>query len=405
MGEDQKEFLRRVASICELTLYSSEMNTSLLKNAIREATADQLLAPVSISTYPQFIPSVKHSLPEENSTALSTVVAWPRGDGCSEAIDAEIYNAIEYYKVHEIEYVIDYSFIYPMLYKYTHQLLLEQMEKVMNEIARVKALIGPNALLKVVLEIGEINEASRLSSLVRCAILGGADFVVTCTGKMKKSLNPEDLKYLLMELKSSIDGESPCDKEIAAGDDEELLEKLQLYYDECFVNGTLVLPNRLRYLQKRTVGLKLQGGVSSVEISKGFIEQVENVLGKEYVSSPNTFRIGSSTLHPLIIKELLGFDDELRLVHTLGIRPNHVENTNFEENEVPSENELTGISHPSAPVSSNQSYEKIGSQEIIEVNKNIIKVEALNNGGKTVQLETDREDDKSKIISVEYLIN
>ncbi|KAJ1609790.1 hypothetical protein OIY81_1199 [Cryptosporidium canis] len=404
MGEDQKEFLRKVANICELTLYSSDMNNRLLRNAIREASSDQILAPVSISTYPQFIPSVKHSLPENSNTALSTVVAWPRGDGCSEAIDAEIYNAVEYYKVHEIEYVVDYrSFIYPMLYKYTHQLLLQQMEKVINEIAHVKSLIGPNILLKVVLEIGEINEASRLSSLVRCAILGGADFIVTCTGKVKKGLNSEDLKQLLTEVKHSIEGESPCDKEIAAGDDEEVLEMLQAYYDENFVNGTLILPNRLRYLQKRTVGIKLQGGVSSLDIAREFMDQVEEALGKEYVSSPNTFRIGSSTLHPLIIQELLGFDDELRIVHTLGIKPSNSEQSNQENNDLPSENELTGISHPSAPVSSNQTRENIDSREVIDVSKDIIKVEALGEGGNIIS-EGDLQN-KSKVISVEYLIN
>ncbi|KAK9173635.1 DeoC/LacD family aldolase family protein [Cryptosporidium meleagridis] len=405
MKEDQKEFLRKVANVCELTLYTSEMNNKLLKNAIREASSDQLLAPVSISTYPQFIPFVKHSLPENSSTALSTVVAWPRGDGCSEAIDAEIYNAVEYYKVHEIEYVVDYrSFIYPILYKYTHQLLLQQMEKVINEIARVKSLIGPNILLKVVLEIGEINEASRLSSLVRCAILGGADFIVTCTGKVKKGLNSQDLKQLLIEIKSSIEGESPCDKEIAAGDDEEILEGLQAYYDESFVKGTLILPNRLRYLQKRKVGIKLQGGVSSLDIAREFIKQVEDVLGSEYVSSPNTFRIGSSTLHPLIIQELLGIDDELRIIHTLGIKPTNTEQFNQEDNISSPENEVVGISHPSAPVSSNQTREKIGPQEVSDINKDIIKVEALN-GDKTIISDSDLVGNKSKVISVEYLIN
>ncbi|OII74287.1 uncharacterized protein cubi_01131 [Cryptosporidium ubiquitum] len=405
MGEDQKEFLRKVANVCELTLYSSEMNNKLLKNAIREASSDQLLAPVSISTYPQFIPSVKHSLPENSTTALSTVVAWPRGDGCSEAIDAEIYNAVEYYKVHEIEYVVDYrSFIYPMLYKYTHQLLLQQMERVINEIARVKSLIGPNILLKVVLEIGEINEASRLSSLVRCAILGGADFIVTCTGKVKVGLNSEDLKQVLNEIKSSIEGESPCDKEIAAGDDDEVLERLQAHYDESFVKGTIIFPNRLRYLQKRTVGIKLQGGVSSLDTAREFINQVEKVLGKEYISSPNTFRIGSSTLHPLIIQELLGIDDELRIIHTLGIKPNNIEQVNQEEIESSPKNELTGISHPSAPISSNQTHEIVGLTETIDNNKDIIKVEALNKDNATIS-EGDFENNKSKIISVEYLIN
>lgn len=108
MEEDQKNLLKNIANICELILYSSEMNTRLLRNAIREAMADQSLAPIAISTYPQYIPSIKHSLPNGSNTSLSTVIAWPRGDGCSEAIDAEIFNAIEYYKVHEVEYVVDY---------------------------------------------------------------------------------------------------------------------------------------------------------------------------------------------------------------------------------------------------------------------------------------------------------
>lgn len=290
-----------------------------------------------------------------------------------------------------------------MLYKYTHQLLLEQMEKVINEIARVKSLVGPNTLLKVVLEIGEIHEASRLSSLVRCAILGGADFIVTCTGKMKTGLRTKDLEYVLSEIKLSIEGESPCDKEIAAGDDEEILENLQSYYDESFVKGTLIFPNRLRYLQKRTIGLKLQGGVSSIEIAHEFINQVESVLGKEYTSSPNTFRIGSSTLHPLIIQELLGIDDELRIIHTLGIRSSNAEQVKQESEEL--ENEITGISHPSAPVSCNQTRENAEFGDISEINKDIIKVEALNNTDAVPTQGGNRDENKSKVISVEYLIN
>lgn len=291
-----------------------------------------------------------------------------------------------------------------MLYKYTHQLLLQQMERVINEIAHVKSLIGPNILLKVVLEIGEINEASRLSSLVRCAILGGADFIVTCTGKVKAGLKNEDLKQVLNEIKSSVEGESPCDKEIAAGDDNEVLEKLQAHYDESFVKGMIIFPNRLRYLQRRTVGIKLQGGVSSLDTAGEFIKQVEEALGKEYISSPNTFRIGSSTLHPLIIQELLGIDDELRIIHTLGIKPTNNEQFNQENDELSNENELMGISHPSAPVSTNQTNEIVDSQEVVDNNKDIIKVEALN-GNKTIISEGDFENNKSKIISVEYLIN
>ncbi|EEA07140.1 deoxyribose-phosphate aldolase family protein [Cryptosporidium muris RN66] len=380
-----KELLRKLAPLCELTLYSSDLDTNLLKKVVFEATKVDELAPVVISTYPQFVPAVKHAISKDAKTLISTVVAWPKGDGCEEAIRAEIYNAVEYYKVHEVEYVIDYSY----------NLLLDQMEKVIDEISRVKSLVGTQTILKVVLEIEEVRELPKIASLVRCAILGGADFIVTCTGKSGHCLSPEKLQSVLTEIAHAINGETPCDKEVAAGTDEELLKELHIYCEECFNSGSLVLPNRLRHLQTRHVGLKLQGGVSSIETAMGFIRQVERSLGDEFTSSSVTFRIGSSTLHPLIIDEVMGLDNELRIVHTLGIKQ-----STYGEVEDTIQDELYSSRNESSKVPSPQIEE---SEEVGEDNlRNISQKNISNLNSET---KTSLNSEGSKAIPIEYMLN
>ncbi|KAL7068725.1 deoxyribose-phosphate aldolase family protein [Cryptosporidium serpentis] len=391
-----KELLRKLAPLCELTLYSSDLDTKLLKKVVFEATKVDELAPVVISTYPQFVPAVKHAISKDAKTLISTVVAWPKGDGCEEAIKAEIYNAVEYYKAHEVEYVIDYrSFAFPMLYNFSYNLLLDQMEKVIDEISRVKSLVGTQTILKVVLEIEEVRELPKIASLVRCAILGGADFIVTCTGKSGHCLSPEKLQSVLTEIAHAINGETPCDKEVAAGTDEELLKELQVYYEECFNSGSLVLPNRLRHLQTRHVGLKLQGSVSSIETAIGFIRQVECSLGDEFTSSSATFRIGSSTLHPLIIDEAMGLDNELRIVHTLGIKQSaygEVEDT-IQDESYSSRNESSKVPSPQIEES-----EKMEEDDLRDLNQKSI----LNLNSET---KTNLDSEGSKAIPIEYMLN
>lgn len=124
-----------------------------------------------------------------------------------------------------------------------------------------RAVIGPNITLKVILETGELIDADLIRAAASGAISAGADFLKTSTGKTERSATL-DAAATLLEVISSTD---------------------------------------------RQVGIKISGGVRTVEQAVAYLALADEVMGQDWVSS-DTFRFGASGLLGDVLR--LGDDAE-----------------------------------------------------------------------------------------------
>jgi deoxyribose-phosphate aldolase len=132
---------------------------------------------------------------------------------------------------------------------------------VFDELAAMREVSG-NARLKVILETGELTDVKLVRQAGILAILAGADFIKTSTGKITPGAEP--LSFLVM------------------------------------------LDTIREYLEKtgKTVGIKAAGGVRNVEQALTYATLFTHVMGKEMLSD-EYFRIGASSL----AGEILAFLD------------------------------------------------------------------------------------------------
>ena len=118
-----------------------------------------------------------------------------------------------------------------------------------------------DAHLKVILATGELQNDENIYKASWAAILAGADFIKTSTGKETVNATLE-VTYIM-------------------------LKAIEKYYKE----------------SGKKVGFKPAGGIKTVEEALEFIALVKNVLGDEWLT-PELFRIGASSLLDNVIKAL-----------------------------------------------------------------------------------------------------
>ena len=134
---------------------------------------------------------------------------------------------------------------------------------VRSELELIKEEIGDDAVMKVIIESGELGSEDNIRRAARIAIEAGADFVKTSTGKASVSATPEAVLAICSEIKRH------CDE---TGD---------------------------------MVGIKVAGGVSSVEALVEYYTIVSEVLGEKWLD-PQYFRIGASSLFDKMIDYIIG---------------------------------------------------------------------------------------------------
>ena len=132
-----------------------------------------------------------------------------------------------------------------------------------NEIEMLRNEIGDDIVLKVILESGilAVPEAIHRASVI--AMLAGADFIKTSTGKAAVAATPE---------------------------------------------AAVVMCRAIRTFAEKTgrqVGFKAAGGISTAEDALLYYTIAEQVLGEEWLS-PERFRIGASGLGNRLLSAIVG---------------------------------------------------------------------------------------------------
>lgn len=225
------ERARLAISLVDLTNLSDECDTEaidvLCDRALRAGTA-------AVCVWPDFVAQAVRRL-DDSPITVATVVNFPTGDERSFATGVLTERALVD-GADEIDVVLPYRWF-------------ADGDRVRADavLSTVRTATDGRAVMKVILETGELVEPALIADAARFAIDHGADFVKTSTGKSKVSATPEAARIML----EAID---------AAG---------------------------------RTVGLKPSGGIGSAADADAYLSLAESAMGADFLA-PRTFRFGAS---------------------------------------------------------------------------------------------------------------
>ena len=229
-----------------------------LTNLKDDCTAEQIVAlcqkadtrhgPVAaICIWPRFVAQARGLLGAGNRIRIATVVNFPSGDGSVADTVAETRQAIAD-GADEIDLVIPYR-----------ALLKGDEAAVSHMVLAVRDAVPAPARLKVILETGELRDATLIRTASDLAIAAGADFIKTSTGKTANNATEE-----------------------AAG----------IMLDAISASG-------------KPVGLKPSGGIGSVPDAARYLALADSRMGEGWAVARN-FRFGASGLLDDILRVLDG---------------------------------------------------------------------------------------------------
>jgi len=124
-------------------------------------------------------------------------------------------------------------------------------------VSACKQVCGDNVRLKVILETGELENASLIKEASKIALENGADFIKTSTGKVPTSATPKAAKVMLEILKET----------------------------------------------SSNAGFKAAGGIKDIETATKYLIIADEIMGKKWVS-PETFRFGASGILDSLVAAL-----------------------------------------------------------------------------------------------------
>ena len=195
----------------------------------------------SICIYPNFVEVVGLAVGEGNMAITSVSGGFPSSQTYLEVKMLETAMAVEN-GADEIDIVISIG-----------EFLQGEYDRMANEVEMLKNEVGPDTVLKVILETGELKTPELIRKASLLAMIAGADFIKTSTGKVAVSATPEAAVVM-------------C-------------EAIRDYYAKT----------------GRKVGFKAAGGVRTASEAVLYYTIVETILGKEWLT-PSLFRIGASSL-------------------------------------------------------------------------------------------------------------
>jgi deoxyribose-phosphate aldolase len=236
MSGNRTETARKVLALIDLTdLNATSSDTAVAALCAKAATQYGKVA--AICVWPRFVKGAKPLL-KDTGIRIATVVNFPGGDEDSAPVVMETEKAIKD-GAHEIDLV----FPYRAFMKGEHELAGEQ-------IAIIASVCHGRALLKVIIETGELRDQKLIKSASELAIAEGADFIKTSTGKVQINAS------------------------LAASE---------------------TMLNAIKAFRRRDVGLKPAGGIRTVDEAAKYLELADSVMGPDW-ATPATFRFGASGL-------------------------------------------------------------------------------------------------------------
>ncbi|KAH0474897.1 MAG: uncharacterized protein KVP18_003934 [Porospora cf. gigantea A] len=192
----------------------------------------------AVCVYPAHVKQCAEEL-KGTGVTVATVVNFPQGDMArDEVLEQTTYSVLA--GADEVDLVVDYKDIIE-----NQDGGLRRAEELVRA---VKGACG-TAILKVIIESGELKDVDLIKEASRAAISGGADFIKTSTGKVPVNCTPEAARAMLEVIKE----------------------------------------------MGKSVGFKGAGGIKSYDDTKFYLILAEDIMGEGWVTR-NNFRFGASSL-------------------------------------------------------------------------------------------------------------
>ncbi|WP_309504677.1 MULTISPECIES: deoxyribose-phosphate aldolase [Nocardioides] len=219
---------------------------ALAAKAMRPDPADPTCPQVAaVCVYPDMVATVKETLGSSGVKVAAVATAFPSGRAALDIKLADTRDAVEA-GADEIDMVIDRG-----------AFLAGRYQQVFDEIVATKAACarpdGHDAHLKVIFETGELQTYDNVRRASWLAMMAGADFIKTSTGKVQPAAT---LPVTMV-----------------------MLEAVRDFRDQ---TGTMV-------------GVKPAGGIRTSKDAIKYLVMVNEVVGQDWLD-PDWFRFGASTL-------------------------------------------------------------------------------------------------------------
>jgi len=252
IDSDRRRYAERALACLDLTSlnldYTPERIDALCDRALTPAPGIDI-QPAAVCIYRQFVAQARSRL-AGTDIRVAAVANFPLGTGAAGDVIDEVEQALAD-GAHEIDVVLPFR-----------AFLAGDVESSGQLVERVSTACHARpvpATLKVILETGVLHEAATIKSAARLAIANGADFVKTSTGKLDPAATPEAARALL-----EVIAESRADG--------------------------------------RPIGLKVAGGVKTVDDAAAYLELADKTLPGG--ADPGNFRFGASGLLNDLVRAL-----------------------------------------------------------------------------------------------------
>lgn len=253
-NEAKHQGLKMVLNMIDLTTLEGKDTPGKVRQMCYKAhhlhdTHSGIPSVAAVCVYPTMVGIAKEALKNTSVKVASVSTAFPAGQSSMEVKLTDTRLAVDL-GADEIDMVIsrgkflagDYAFVF-------------------DEIAAIKEACGP-ARLKVILETGELSTLDNVRKASEIAILAGADFIKTSTGKIQPAATMQVTYTMLMAIKD--------------------------HYDK---TGHMV-------------GMKPAGGISTSKLALHNLVMVKEILGSAWLSN-EWFRFGASSLANDVLMQLL----------------------------------------------------------------------------------------------------
>ncbi|PSR04576.1 MAG: deoxyribose-phosphate aldolase [Bacteroidetes bacterium SW_11_45_7] len=243
--EAKVEGLKLVLSMIDLTTLEGSDTAGKVRQLCYKAA--HLHAPLAdlppvgaVCVYPTLVPVAQEALQGTDVHVASVATGFPSGLTSRKVKIDETKYAVEQ-GADEVDMVISRNKFLAGDYNYVY-----------DEIAAVKEACG-DAHLKVILETGELSTLDNVRKASEIAMLAGADFIKTSTGKVKPAAT------------------FPV-----------VLTMLEAIRDHYYKTGT-------------KIGMKPAGGIKTAKDALRLLVMIKETLGEDWLN-PELFRIGASSL-------------------------------------------------------------------------------------------------------------
>lgn len=251
---DRLDVLRKILSFIDLTTLSGDDTDEIVTQLCEKAMSYQddstnISNVAAVCVYPNFAGIVSSLLVDSNVNTACVAGAFPSGQSPLDIRISEVEYAVAN-GADDIDMVISRG-----------KFLEGDLDYVSKEVNMIKTACG-NAHLKVILETGELGNAANIRKASEIAILAGADFIKTSTGKIQPAATPEAMLIMIDTIKE--------------------------YYEKT----------------GKMIGIKPAGGISEPDEAIIYYLLVAEVLGEKWLSE-KYFRIGASRLADKVYNEII----------------------------------------------------------------------------------------------------